>query len=141
MKCFLKKASLYLLLACTYCGLHACADDDPETVPVFREEPDDVSPDPAGTFDYALLREAGHPRLLLNETDFEELKQRIFSGSDSQLRRMHYIVMKHCNAMMTSETADLAYTFDAAGRRLLTQSRKALLRIFLAYYADRMTGR
>ncbi|MBD9302273.1 MAG: Heparinase II/III-like protein [Alistipes senegalensis] len=141
MKHCLRKASLYLLLACTYCGLHACADDDPETVPAFREESDDVSPDPAGTFDYALLRKAEHPRLLMNGADFEGLKQRIVSESDSELRRMHYIIMKHCNAMLISETADLAYTFDAAGRRLLSQSRKALLRIFLASYAYRMTGR
>ena len=95
MKHCLRKASLYLLLACTYCGLHACADDDPETVPAFREESDDVSPDPAGTFDYALLRKAEHPRLLMNGADFEGLKQRIVSESDSELRRMHYLSLIH----------------------------------------------
>ena len=67
-------------------------EPDPDPEPEFIEEPDDLSPDQNLSFDYAVLARAGHPRLLLKEEGFTELKRRLGTDklSNEQIKQQFY---------------------------------------------------
>ena len=107
-------------------------DPDPDPEPVFTEEPDDRSPDPVHSFDYAILAQAGHPRLLLDEAGFTQLKRRL--GTDKQanqtLCKIHHVIIVKAESCLTSpvisdpashednvaELLALAYSWRVTGR-------------------------
>lgn len=108
----------------------------------FKEEENDPSPDPAGTFDYASLAVMRHPRLLIDSTGFVSLKDKVLKNPESNatLVRAHNMIMKLADASLNS-SSPISYKFDASGRRIMGMSRRALERIFSCSYAYRMTGR
>ena len=82
-------------------------------------------------------RATEHPRLLLDDREFAELRAQIRSGKNPVLARMHELIMKTLEA---DDTLALERKFDASHTRILGQSRKALRRIFNNAYAFRYTG-
>lgn len=108
----------------------------------FKEEEDDPSPDPSGTFDYASLGAMGHPRLLIDDEGIASLKNKVLKAPEANptLVRAHNMIMKLADASLNS-SSPITYKLDASGRRLIHQSRKALERIFSCAYAYKMTGR
>lgn len=108
----------------------------------FKEEENDPSPDPTGTFDYASLGEMRHPRLLIDSLGFVSLKNKVLKAPEANptLVRAHNMIMAIADESLNSSNP-ISYKFDASGRRILTQSRKALQRIFSCSYAYKMTGR
>lgn len=108
----------------------------------FREEENDPSPDPPGTFDYASLGAMRHPRLLIDSVGIVSLKNKVLKAPEANptLVQAHNMIMKLADASLNSSTP-ISYKFDASARRILTQSRRALERIFSCSYAYKMTGR
>ncbi|MCI2145526.1 MAG: heparinase II/III-family protein [Bacteroidales bacterium] len=106
-----------------------------------RDEADDKADDPSGTFDYSKLDTMGHPRLIMTDADFTNLRTKVTNDrfSNKTLYKMHKMVMDLADTYVNS-TETISYTFDAAGKRILGQSRLALSRIFACSYAYRMTG-
>ena len=108
----------------------------------FKEEENDPSPDPAGTFDYASLGMMRHPRLLIDSLGIVSLKQKVLRAPEANptLVQAHNMIMKLADESLNSSSS-ISYKFDASDRRILSQSRKALQRIFSCSYAYKMTGR
>lgn len=107
------------------------------------EEPDDPSSDPScslgGT--YATVAAAPHPRLFLNDTQFAALKTKVTTNaaSNTQLAAVHNKIIELASGYV-NESSPITRTFDSSGRRILSQSQKAVRRIFACAYAYRMTG-
>jgi len=107
------------------------------------EDPDDPSPDPScslgGT--YATVAAAPHPRLFLNDAQFDELKKKVTTNaaSNTQLATVNNTIIELANSYV-NESSPITRTFDSSGRRILSQSQKAIRRIFACAYAYRMTG-
>ena len=57
----------------------------------FEEDADDSKADPVKTFNYALLKKAGHPRLLCDAQGFADLKTKVTSGrfTNKTLYKLH----------------------------------------------------
>lgn len=108
----------------------------------FQEEENDPSPDPSGTFDYASLGAMRHPRLLIDSLGIVSLKNKVLKAPEANptLVQAHNMIMKLADESLNSSNP-ISYKFDASARRILTQSRKALERIFSCSYAYKMTGR
>lgn len=81
----------------------------------------------------------GHPRLWLDEETFGKMRERVESGEDSYLLRLHGLTMHLADSAGLAKTP-VKYTFDASGKRILQQSREAMTRIFADAYAYRFTG-
>ncbi len=107
----------------------------------FIEEPESAEDDPAGTADLSVFGNMGHPRLLMNASDFSRLKRKVTKESESNviLCRLHTMLMTIADESVDSGT-EIVYKLDAAGKRLLQRSREALRRIGSCSYAYRMTG-
>ena len=97
------------------------------------EDDDDSSPTPNGIFDYSKI--GAHPRLFLNDHDFEQLKLEI--ASNPTLKKIHDIIINRCNKEFVGASA-LTYTKN--GKRLLTVSRNALERICHLAYGYKING-
>ena len=78
-------------------------DDIDDPVADFEEEADDPAPDPAGTFDYSLLAEAGHPRLLIDDEGFAALKVKVTSDrfSNPTLYKLHRGVLSRAESIVS----------------------------------------
>ena len=107
----------------------------------FTEEPDDPSRDTVLTFDYGKMAALGHPRLFMTADDFKDLKARIKKHPDQNklLVEGNRIVLAQAERYVALDES-IEYKLDASGKRLLSQSRKALQRIFPMSYAYKMTG-
>lgn len=115
--------------------------EEPEK-PVFKEEKDDAAKDIVRTFDYGKMRELGHPRVLMTQADFDDLKTKVTSGrfENKTLYKMHKLVLDLADEYCESPVA-IEYKLDASGKRLLEQSQLALKRLFACSYAYRLTGK
>ena len=89
--------------------------------------------------DYSKLTAADHPRLFLEDKEFETMKSQIASGSSPHLAGLHKIIMDLCRRDAMKDSP-LEYRLDASNKRLLHISRDALTRIFFCSYAYRYTG-
>lgn len=91
-------------------------------------------------FDYKLLETAGHPRLILDEAGFEDLRQKLSSpqgGAGNILNELHGVALKHAEQNITK---DIAISHTLEGKRLLSQSRMALMQIFSYSYVYKTSG-
>lgn len=87
---------------------------------------------------FSALTEENHPRLLIGEDAFRNLKAAVLSGPESGAGMMHNVIMETARKMVPSPA--LEYRLDESGRRLLHVSREALARIFYCSYAYRFSG-
>lgn len=110
--------------------------------PEFKEEADDPANNPVRTFNYGKLVELGHPRVLMTQADFDDLKVKVTSGrfENKTLYKMHKMVLDLADDYCVSNVK-IEYQLDASNKRLLSQSREALKRLFACAYAYRLTGR
>lgn len=120
-------------------GYHAPEDVTP--VNGFVEEPNDSSSDPSGTFNYASLSTMGHPRILMDDDALAALKVKVTTNraANPVLAGIHDDIISLADSY-TQESSAITRTFDASGKRILSQSQKALRRLFACSYAYRMTG-
>lgn len=79
-------------------------DGRPQIPEDFEEEPDDMASDPVGSFDYSLLADAGHPRLLTDAQGFADLKRKVTTErmSNETLYRLHSEVMARARKIVSS---------------------------------------
>lgn len=106
------------------------------------DEPEDPVADTVGIYDYSVLKTQGHPRILMSSADFNDLKSKVKAthrSPSSMLYVLHDKAVRQADAAAVS-TKHIEYKLDASGKRLLTQSRNALLELFSCAYAYRMTG-
>lgn len=89
--------------------------------------------------DYSRLTAEHHPRLFLDNQEFEAMKSLIGSGTSSYLSDLHDIIMEICR-LDAMKDSPLEYKLDASDKRILHVSRDALTRIFFCAYAYRYTG-
>ena len=120
-------------------GYHAPEDVSP--VSGFVEEPNDSSSDPSGTFNYASLTTMGHPRILMDDDALASLKTKVTTNraANPVLAEIHDDIISLADSY-TQDSSAITRSFDASGKRILSQSRKALKRLFACSYAYRMTG-
>ncbi|MBE6251100.1 MAG: hypothetical protein E7111_05540 [Bacteroidales bacterium] len=87
--------------------------------------------------DYSSLTAENHPRLFLNDADFETLKAKNQPGT--VVARLHDILIGIADKEISSGKT-LRYKLDPSGKRILPISRNALKRISACAYAYKMTG-
>jgi hypothetical protein len=114
---------------------------DPPDNPGSTEDPDDTSPDPAGTFDYSKLANAGHPRVLMTADDFSVIKRKVSGNSNPTLKTLNREIIRICDEEILTDNSKLTYVLDVSNLRLLPVAREALKRILFTAYAYRMTGK
>lgn len=134
--------SLCLCIACQACEKERISiditknrNDDP-----YREEPDDRNPDPEGTFDYSRLGAMDHPRLLMTQTDFDALKEKVEAGDNEIISTVHTNLLKIAeDNLPLIETDPIVYGLEDS-KRMLVKARKSLQRLWNFSYAWKMTG-
>lgn len=84
-----------------------------------------------------LIRTA-HPRLLLDDAAFGQLRDAVLQGDSEPLTLLHEACMAYAEATLSQ--GPVVYEKDASGRRILGKSQAALGRIFCCAYAWRFTG-
>lgn len=89
------------------------------------------------THDFSRLTAENHPRIFLNNDDFESLKRKNVPGSI--VNRLHEIIMEVADSAVAS-TKTFRYRLDQSGKRILPISRNSLKEISACAYAYRMTG-
>lgn len=89
-----------------------------------------------GTFDYNVLKNMEHPRVMLNSEAWEKIKAA--RSTDARVNEVCDIVTTVANGHLGK--ADMIYELDAAGKRLLAVSGEALSRISYCAAAYRLTG-
>ena len=89
------------------------------------------------THDFSSLTAENHPRIFLNNDDFESLKRKNVPGSI--VNRLHEVVMEVADSAVAS-TKTFRYRLDQSGKRILPISRNSLKEISACAYAYRMTG-
>lgn len=89
------------------------------------------------THDFSILTAENHPRIFLNNDDFESLKKKNVPGSI--VNRLHEIVIAVADSAVASGKT-FKYKLDPSGKRILPISRNALKEISACAYAYRMTG-
>ncbi len=80
------------------------------------------------------LTKAGHPRILLLKGEEQQIKNLI--SSDETWKKMHFAIIEKSTSIVGKPVLER----KMIGRRLLSTSREALLRIFYLSYSYRMTG-
>ena len=78
---------------------------NPDIPEGFEEEPDDQSADQVKTFDYSLLKKAGHPRLLTDAQGFKDLKSKVTGNNRFQnptLYKLHKEVLDRAEKILTT---------------------------------------
>lgn len=81
------------------------------------------------------LSAGNHPRLLMNNVQFEEVSSKI--QSNAELKKIHNAILSNANASIGSDA--LKFKLDAAGKRILDVSREAIRQIMSCAYAYRYT--
>lgn len=104
---------------------------------VSSELDEDMTPDPVRTFDYSILRNTPHPRLLMTDSHLQQWKDKS-SVSGSNYAKIHDYIMNKAKGYLVSYTTPVIY--QVTGGRLLSVARDALARIWFCAYAWRMTG-
>ena len=134
----MKQILLSIATATALFALLSCNSGVPKG---FVEEPDDQSPDVVKTFDYGQMAALGHPRVLMTADDFKDLKVKVGrkAAEHKLLSEANDMVIALADEYVTNGEV-IEYKLDAAGKRLLSQSRKALKRLFTLAYAYKMTG-
>lgn len=79
------------------------------------------------------------PRLLFSEGDFDRLKAEVEHPSSKAFASLHHAQMEAAYEFV-AENMTVPYKKDASGKRILTQSRRALARIFACSYAYKVSG-
>ena len=128
------KILLSAMLALSVGMFAACKQDDP-VKPYVPGQKDKV-----GVFDYAVLGATQHPRLLMNESDFETLKDKVENKASlyPELVKAHNLALSLADASLNDNTP-ITHTLE--GIRMLAQSRLALQRLSSCAYAWKLTGR
>jgi len=93
-----------------------------------------VSSAQTSTVNYSLLENAPHPRLFIGKDGIEVLRNAIAESPNPYFPVLHNMEMAAADKYVRENKA-LIYTKDISGRRILSVSRDALLRIFAASYA------
>ena len=107
----------------------------------FLEEAEDDASDVKASYDYAVLKAMGHPRLLMRQGDFETLAERVGDRATwPTLAQLNDLILSYAEGEVASQEA-ITYTLDASNKRLLSVSRKVEKRLMYCAYAFRMTGR
>lgn len=88
-------------------------------------------------FRKTLERATCHPRLILDDTAFADMKKQIESGSNPSLAKIHNLLMERVDAY---EPKTFTKEYDESHKRILSVSRKALAYISNNAYAYRYTG-
>ena len=99
------------------------------------ESANDTSATPSGTFDYAKLEAATHPRLLLNTADLKALKSTV--QTNAVAKQFHETILARCEEILGEGDLSKALVYN----RLSAVSEKALERILFLAYGYRMTGK
>ena len=84
------------------------------------------------------LIQSAHPRLLMDDAAFAQVREAILKGDNEPLVLLHEACMAYAEA--TLGDPPVVYEKDASGRRILGKSQAALGRIFCCAYAWRFTG-
>ena len=108
-------------------------DDEQIKVPAgFTDEPDDAAADPKGIFDYSVLANAGHPRLLIDSKGFASLKRKVTSDKmfNSTLYKLHTAVMTRTDKIVEADK-----TFSTTDEQAVIVDN-----LLHCSYAYRMTG-
>ena len=134
----MKQLLLSIACAAAVSMLLSC---NPRVPKGFVEEPDDQSPDVVKTFDYGQMAALGHPRVLMTADDFKDLKVKVGrkAAEHKLLVEANDMVIDLADKYVDNGVV-IEYKLDAAGKRLLSQSREALRRLFTLAYAYKMTG-
>ena len=98
---------------------------------------EDTTPDPVMTFDYSILRNTPHPRLLMTDAHLSQWKEKC-AVSGSCYDKIHDYIISRADQYLISYASPVTYV--VSGGRLLSVSRDALARIWFCSYAWRMTG-
>ena len=119
-------------------------DGRPQIPEGFVEEPNDNSSDQVKTFDYSLLANASHPRLMIDDAGFRSLKEKVTTGrlTHPTLAKLHDEVVARAGRTVNSnrefKTTDdhymivdnlvtCAYAYRMTGNsKYLTKARKDL---------------
>ncbi len=99
------------------------------------ESADDTSATPSGTFDYAKLEAAAHPRLLINADDLKTLKTTV--QTNAVAKQFHETILARCEEILGEGDLSKALVYN----RLTAVSEKALERILFLSYGYRMTNK
>lgn len=140
----------FLLALTLLWGFPSCAPDaapggaDPDPVtpvnpegdpsdPDFVEEDDDKSPDVVRNLDYSRLAACGHPRILLDEEGFRDLKSKVTTGRFTwkTLYKLHSLVIAQADAVLL-ENKEL--TSSSAHEEVVRH-------LFSLSYAAKLTGK
>lgn len=126
----MKRNIITMLIAASYLVLmHGCEETD------YYPRPESIPAPETFTF----LTEELHPRILMTEDDFTNLKSRIESGKETNVNAIHELIMRVTDVKGMA-SAPLKFQLDESGKRILTVSRDAILRIFNCAYAYKTTG-
>ena len=87
--------------------------------------------------DFSALTADNHPRLFLNDAEFQTLKEKNLPGS--VVSQLHDILREIADSEIASGKT-LKYKLDPSGKRILPISRNALKRISSCAYMYKMTG-
>ena len=96
-------------------------------------DPDKPDKPVTGSFDYTRLTAENHPRVVFSREDFDAMKQ----SEDAVFKTVSNQIVSKANSVL-SKTEKLKH--ELSGKRLLSVSREAELRILSCAYAYRMTG-
>lgn len=93
------------------------------------------------SINYTNLTASNHPRLLLNQNDFNGIVNAIENGTNPYLSKMHKVVVAAAESMAKESNFNkpIEYELDASETRLLMVSRNALRKIWTLAYAYRCT--
>ena len=86
--------------------------------------------------DYSGLTADNHPRIIMTDDDVTVIKEKLASGNDANLIKLHESVLAYADKAITM--APLEY--ELTGKRLLSVCTEASNRIISCSYAYRMTG-
>ena len=106
---------------------------NPEIPEGFEEEPDDAAADPHRTFDYSLVKKAGHPRLITDAKGFNDLKKKVTGNNRFQNKTLY---------KLHSEVIARADKIVAADRSFSSQSDHYIIvdNLLCCAYAYKMKG-
>lgn len=122
-------------------------DLTPQWTPVDGEEADDASSVASGAFNYSLLSQERHPRVMMCDEDFRRLKQLLESGSYPELTARHNKVIAYAESLVGVSIPTLATIVSSypsyntqKNRHLEELARPAMAHLFNCAYAYRTTG-
>ena len=88
--------------------------------------------------DTGALELKSHPRLFMTDAEFTVLRSKVNDPENTVIGTLHNHIIRTADESL--KKSHLKYKLDVSGRRLLSVSRNALLRITSCAYAYRMTG-